>query len=157
LDLPPARFDGIFANASLFHVPAQELPRVLREFHATLRPRGVLFASNPRGPDTEGWQGERYGAWHDFATCRRYVTAPGFVESRPLLPPAGTAARPATVARDRLAEDVSHGTEAGSPAARVRHRHGPHIPQRERIGPLTVDNHHSGNVIRAAKEAECHD
>ena len=29
LDLPPARFDGIFANASLFHVPAQELPRVL--------------------------------------------------------------------------------------------------------------------------------
>ena len=80
LDLPPARFDGIFANASLFHVPAQELPRVLRELHATLRPRGVLFASNPRGPDTEGWQGERYGAWHDLATWRRYVTAAGFVE-----------------------------------------------------------------------------
>ena len=27
LDLPPARFDGIFANAALFHVPGQELPR----------------------------------------------------------------------------------------------------------------------------------
>src|SRR5690606_4543514 len=33
LDLPPALFDGIFANASLFHVPTQELPRVLRELH----------------------------------------------------------------------------------------------------------------------------
>jgi SAM-dependent methyltransferase len=80
LDLPPGRFDGIFANASLFHVPAQELPRVLRELHATLRPRGVLFASNPHGPDTAGWQGERYGAWHDLATWRCYVVAAGFVE-----------------------------------------------------------------------------
>src|SRR5262249_27090290 len=80
LDLPPARFDGIFANASLFHVPAQELPRVLRELHATLRPRGVLFASNPRGPDTEGWHGERYGAWRDLARWRCYGTAAGFVE-----------------------------------------------------------------------------
>src|SRR6202790_3975445 len=31
LDLPGKRFDGIFANASLFHVPSQELPRVLRQ------------------------------------------------------------------------------------------------------------------------------
>ena len=44
LDLPPRHFDGIFANASLFHVPSQELPRVLRELHATLKPGGVLFA-----------------------------------------------------------------------------------------------------------------
>jgi len=27
LDLPDGRFDGVFANASLFHVPSQELPR----------------------------------------------------------------------------------------------------------------------------------
>src|SRR6059036_2444632 len=27
LELPPARFDGVFANAALFHVPCQELPR----------------------------------------------------------------------------------------------------------------------------------
>jgi SAM-dependent methyltransferase len=33
LDLPPACFDGVFANAALFHVPSQELPRVLRELH----------------------------------------------------------------------------------------------------------------------------
>ena len=30
LDLPDGRFDGVFANAALFHVPSQALPRVLR-------------------------------------------------------------------------------------------------------------------------------
>jgi len=80
LDLPAARFDGIFANASLFHVPGAALPRVLRELHATLRPRGVLFASNPRGENQEGWSGGRYGAYHDLPAWRAAVTAAGFVE-----------------------------------------------------------------------------
>lgn len=80
LALPPARFDGVFANASLFHVPTQELPRVLRALAETLRPRGVLFSSNPRGPDTEGVSGGRYGAFHSLETWRRYVTAAGFTE-----------------------------------------------------------------------------
>src|SRR6185436_7341582 len=45
LELPPDHFDGIFANASLFHVPRQALPRVLSELHAALKPDGVLFSS----------------------------------------------------------------------------------------------------------------
>ena len=80
LDLPAARFDGVFANASLFHVPAAELPRVLRELHATLKPRGVLFSSNPRGTNEEGWQNGRYGAWHDLSAWRSFVIAAGFDE-----------------------------------------------------------------------------
>ena len=80
LDLPASRFDGVFANASLFHVPTAELPRVLRELHATLKPRGVLFSSNPRGTNEEGWQNGRYGAWHDLAAWRRFLTAAGFDE-----------------------------------------------------------------------------
>jgi SAM-dependent methyltransferase len=80
LDLPAARFDGVFANASLFHVPDQELPRVLRELHATLRPRGVLFCSNPRGDDKEGFSGDRYGAYHSLESWRERVTAAGFAE-----------------------------------------------------------------------------
>src|SRR5438045_2538565 len=35
LALPNNRFDGIFANASLFHVPSRELPRVLLQLRAT--------------------------------------------------------------------------------------------------------------------------
>lgn len=80
LTLPPARFDGIFANASLFHVPMQELDRVLRELAASLRPRGVLFSSNPRGRDEEGWHGDRWATTHDLEGWRRFVTAAGFEE-----------------------------------------------------------------------------
>jgi len=59
LALPAASFDGVFANAALFHVPQSILPRVLRELFAALVPGGVLFCSNPRslGADAEGWQG----------------------------------------------------------------------------------------------------
>ncbi len=89
LDLPQARFDGVFANASLFHVPGQELPRVLGELAAALRPRGVLFASNPRGPDEEGWRGERYGAFHSLAGWRGFMAAAGLVEVDHYYRPAG--------------------------------------------------------------------
>lgn len=51
LSLESLRFDGVLAKASLFHVPTQDLPRVLATLHAALRPRCVLFASNPRGFD----------------------------------------------------------------------------------------------------------
>ena len=80
MDLPPLRFDGIFANAVLFHVPAGELARVLGELHATLKPGGVLFSSNPRGEGQEGWNGGRYGAYHDLPSWRRYLAAAGFTE-----------------------------------------------------------------------------
>ena len=80
LDLPEEHFDGVFANAALFHVPTQELPRVLLELHATLKPRGVLFASNPRGQNEEGWNRGRYGAYHDLDAWRRHVSATGFEE-----------------------------------------------------------------------------
>lgn len=80
LDLPDARFDGVFANAVLFHVPSQELSRVLRQLRATLKPGGVLFSSNPRGQNQEGWNQGRYGAYHDLENWRRYVAGAGFAE-----------------------------------------------------------------------------
>jgi SAM-dependent methyltransferase len=81
LDLPAARFDGIFANASLFHVPRQELPRVLLELRAALVPRGVLFSSNPRGDNQEGWSGgDRYGVYHDLPAWQAFLQAAGFDE-----------------------------------------------------------------------------
>jgi SAM-dependent methyltransferase len=89
LDLPKARFDGIFANAVLFHVPGQELPRVLGELHGALKPGGVLFSSNPRGENQEGWNRGRYGAYHDLETWRRYATGAGFTELEHYYRPAG--------------------------------------------------------------------
>ena len=78
--LPVARFDGIFANASLFHVPSVALPRVLGELRLALKSGGVLFSSNPHGDNQEGWNKGRYGAFHDLASWRRYLTAAGFEE-----------------------------------------------------------------------------
>lgn len=80
LALPRDTFDGIFANASLFHVPSVALPRVLGELRDALVPRGVLFCSNPHGDDDEGWHGERYGAFHSLPTWRAYLDAAGFDE-----------------------------------------------------------------------------
>lgn len=90
LDLPEQCFDGVFANASLQHVPRQALPQVLSALHATLKPRGVLFCSNPWGNNEEGWNGERYRALHDLNTWRRFMSAaPGFTELLHYYRPAG--------------------------------------------------------------------
>ena len=80
LTLPPAYFHGVFANASLFHVPGEHLPRVLTELRDTLRPGGVLFFSNPRGRDEEGWSGDRYGCYFDIERWRALLTDAGFAE-----------------------------------------------------------------------------
>lgn len=77
LDLGEGCFDGIFANASLFHVPSQELPRVLKTCHRALRAGGILFMSNPRG-DAEGWQGERYGHYMEFEESKVCLEQAGF-------------------------------------------------------------------------------
>ena len=89
LDLPPARFDGVFANASLFHVPSQALPQVLLRLRATLKPGGILFTSNPRGHDQEGWHGERYGSYHSWARWRDFLTQAGFNEIQHYYRPPG--------------------------------------------------------------------
>jgi SAM-dependent methyltransferase len=57
LDLPDDYFDGVFANASLFHVPSQELPRGLLQLRAD-RDGFQLFvlrlaaAPNPRAKNS---------------------------------------------------------------------------------------------------------
>ncbi len=65
LELPAAHFDGVFANASLFHVPSQELVRVLSELRETLKVGGILFSSSPRG-NAEGWSADRFGHYIEW-------------------------------------------------------------------------------------------
>lgn len=89
LDLPHGSFDGVFANAVLFHVPSAALPSVLSQLHQTLKSEGVLFCSNPRGRNEEGWSGDRYGVWYDWPTWRRLLLAAGFSELEHYYRPAG--------------------------------------------------------------------
>src|ERR1700746_2533109 len=89
MQLPESRFDGVFANASLFHIPSQEMPKVLLELLKTLKPRGVLFSSNPRGNNEEGLSDGRYACFFDLDTWRDYVTSAGFVELDHYYRPAG--------------------------------------------------------------------
>jgi len=94
LELPADQFHGIFANASLFHVPSQELPRVLRELWGALQPGGVLFSSNPRGHNVAGWSGDRYGVHLDLPTWTEHLQTAGF-------DPIGHYYRPAGLPRDQ--------------------------------------------------------
>lgn len=89
LDLPAQRFDGIFANASLFHIPSSHLPKVLRELRASLKPGGILFSSNPRGDDQEGWQRDRFAAYYRLETWQALMQAAGFTELEHFYRPEG--------------------------------------------------------------------
>lgn len=80
LRLGAERFDGIFASASLFHVPPEALPEVLLRLHRALRGQGVLYALNPRGRGQSSWAGGRYCTYHSLAAWRRLVKAAGFRE-----------------------------------------------------------------------------
>ncbi|MHB1513231.1 MULTISPECIES: class I SAM-dependent methyltransferase [Acidiferrobacter] len=95
LDLPPAFFDGIYANASLFHVPRASLPLVLSELRTALRAGGVFFASNPRGAGEEGYREGRYGVLYDWSAWRDVVSAAGFAELSHYYRPTGEPAEQA--------------------------------------------------------------
>lgn len=89
LALPDETFDGIFANAVLFHIPSQEVLRVLKEMNKSLNENGVLFCSNPRGNNQEGWNGARYGAYHDLKRWREIMLEASYTEVHHYYRPAG--------------------------------------------------------------------
>lgn len=60
LPFPRGRVDGLWANASVLHVPRARVVAVLRELHRTLAPHGVLFVSVKRGQGA-AWDTRKYG------------------------------------------------------------------------------------------------
>ena len=64
------------------------LPRVLRELHATLKPGGVLFSSNPRGENEEGWNAAATAAITTWRVAALLIAA-GFAELDHYYRPAG--------------------------------------------------------------------
>ena len=89
LSLPDNTFDGIFANASLFHIPNNLLPKVLGNLWTCLKPNGILFSSNPRGNNEECWYGDRFGSYHDLEGWRSFMNDAQFTESEYFYRPAG--------------------------------------------------------------------
>lgn len=81
LDLPNAFFDGIFANASLIHVPQVDMVRVLTDLRRSLVPNGALTMSMVRG-DEEGFvprpTGYRYTAGWEYETLTPVLEEAGF-------------------------------------------------------------------------------
>ena len=53
-------FDGIWACASLLHVPAAELPDVMRRMRNALKPRGILYGSLKYGSGEREQHGRRF-------------------------------------------------------------------------------------------------
>jgi SAM-dependent methyltransferase len=81
LDLPDQFFDGIFANASLIHVPQAEMLRVLKDLYRSLVPGGAITMSLARG-DGEGYAdrltGQRYTSFWEYATIAPLIEQAGF-------------------------------------------------------------------------------
>ena len=91
LALGERQFDGVFANASRFHVARELLPAVLAELARVLVPGGVLFCSNPRAFHgyQEGWNSERYGCYFTIEGWTEQIAGAGLVLERQYLRPTG--------------------------------------------------------------------
>ncbi|MCT7949039.1 class I SAM-dependent methyltransferase [Ancylothrix sp. C2] len=80
LNLPPATFDGIFANASLIHVPRFSMIKVLQDLRASLVDKGIIVMSMCRG-NGEGYSvrptGYRYVAGWEYETLASCVEQAG--------------------------------------------------------------------------------
>ncbi|MGK7900372.1 MAG: class I SAM-dependent methyltransferase [Hormoscilla sp.] len=81
LDLPPNFFDGIFANASLIHVPSAKMVKVLKDLHESLVAGGVIVMSMARGQG-EGYipapTGDRYVVGWEYKTLAPCLEEAGF-------------------------------------------------------------------------------
>ena len=74
-------FDGIWACASLLHVPPKDLPGVLSRLAGALKPGGTLFASVKTGQGVEK-RGGRYFTLHARETLLPLIEAAGLQVTR---------------------------------------------------------------------------
>lgn len=71
------RYDGIWASASLLHVPSVDLPAVLHRAATALKPRGTLYCSFKYGTD----ELERNGRFFNDMTEEKFTSLLGSVSS----------------------------------------------------------------------------
>lgn len=69
-------FDGIWACASLLHLPLEQIPDILKKIVVALKPNGVLYLSFKYG-HFEGVRGSRYYTDLDESTLSALITSSG--------------------------------------------------------------------------------
>ena len=69
-------FDGIWACASLIHVPKVEMPDILKKIARALNDKGILYMSFKLG-DFEGFRGERYFSDYTEDSIREMMAESG--------------------------------------------------------------------------------
>ena len=79
------QFDGVFAKASLLHIPKSDIPQVLAEISRVLKPKGVFHAAVKQGEgekeETEDDYGYAYTRFFSYWTqeeFQRQLTEHGF-------------------------------------------------------------------------------
>ncbi len=81
LHLPDCYFDGIFANASLLHVPQGSMEPVLQKLWQSLATQGAIVLSMARG-NQEGFvsrpSGQRFVSYWEYETLAPLVQAARF-------------------------------------------------------------------------------
>ncbi|MGW4412658.1 class I SAM-dependent methyltransferase [Nonomuraea sp. NPDC004702] len=79
LPFKDARFGGVWACASLLHVPAGEAEQVLRGVLRTLVPGGAIFLSVQQGVGHE-WRDGRWFQFYSIPQISEMLTRAGFIE-----------------------------------------------------------------------------
>lgn len=81
LDFPDASYDGIWAIASLLHIPKAEAPTVVSEFRRVVKTGGVVAVAVKRGSGEQWVQHstvQRFFAYYEAAELGTLLTLPGF-------------------------------------------------------------------------------
>lgn len=75
-----AEFDGIWACASLLHVPHAEMPAVLRRFARALKPEGIFYASLKEGSGERIAEDGRFFSYFSLDEFSNLLTREGLFE-----------------------------------------------------------------------------
>jgi SAM-dependent methyltransferase len=80
LTLPEQHYDGIWACASLLHVPRGQMPEVMTKLQRAMRPGGVLFASFKYGDEErqDAQDGRAFTDMNEQRVTELLAAAPGW-------------------------------------------------------------------------------